>query len=232
MCGIAGILFYDRSRTPDRGLIEAMNRALIHRGPNDEGVYLDGPVALGTRRLSIIDRASGHQPMCNEDGTVWITYNGEIYNYAELRQDLLSRGHIFKTSGDTEVIVHLYEEMGTQCVDRLQGMFAFAIWDKQAGSLLLARDRLGIKPLYYFQGPDFLAFSSEIRALLTIDAIQPRVNLQALHDYLTFHYTVAPRTMLEGIRKLEPGHILRARGPAVTDQQYWDLDYSRKVALP
>jgi asparagine synthase (glutamine-hydrolysing) len=231
MCGINGILYFDRERRPDRLLIAAMNQALAHRGPNDEGYYSDGPVALGNRRLSIIDRSAGHQPLSNEDGSVWITYNGEIYNHAELRRDLLAAGHVFKTYTDTEVIVHLYEEAGADCVQRLTGMFAFAIWDRRTATLLLARDRLGIKPLYYWLGPGFLAFSSEIRALLCIDSLRPRLDLQALHDYLTFRYNVAPQTMLQGVLKVPPGHLLVARGGDVKLRQYWDLDYSKKLLL-
>jgi asparagine synthase (glutamine-hydrolysing) len=169
--------------------------------------------------------------MCNEDGRVWITYNGEIYNHAELRADLIARGHTFRTSTDTEVIVHLYEDAEEDCLQQLTGMFAFAIWDKRKATLLLARDRLGIKPLYYYHGRDFLAFSSEIRALLQIDSIPRRTDLQALHDYLTFRYNVAPRTMFEGILKLPPGHLMLARGGDVEIRQYWDLDYSQKLPL-
>src|SRR2546422_6545968 len=231
MCGIAGILCYDPSRSPDRDLIEAMNRAMLHRGPDDGGIYLDGPVALGNRRLSIIDLAAGHQPVDNEDGTVWITYNGETYNYADLREELLAKGHRFKTSSDTEVIVHLYEEIGERCVERLRGMFAFALWDKRRARLLLARDRLGIKPLYYYRGGEFLAFASEIRALLALPTIQPRLNRRALHDYLSFQYTVAPQTMFEGVQKLEPGHLLVANGAETRQERYWRLDYSRKLPL-
>lgn len=230
MCGIAGILSYSDAHPPERDLIEAMSSTLVHRGPDDGDIFLDDTVALGSRRLSIIDLAAGPQPLSNEDGTVWITYNGEIYNYASLREDLVARGHTFKTFTDTEVIVHLYEEMGERCVERLQGMFAFAIWDRPARTLFLARDRLGIKPLYYYEGSNFLAFASGIRALLALD-IPRRLNAQALHDYLTFHYTVAPDTMIDGIRKLEPGHLVLVRGGKVNKQRYWSLDYSRKLAL-
>lgn len=232
MCGIVGVLNFDRARPVDARTIEAMCRAMVHRGPDDEGVYIDRNVGLGNRRLSIIGVSTGHQPMANEDGTVWITYNGEIYNHAELRADLIARGHPFKTSSDTEVIVHLYEEMGERCVERLQGMFAFAIWDARTATLLLARDRLGIKPLYYFLGADLLAFGSEIRALLNVEAIQPRLNLQALHDYLTFHYTIAPQTMIQGVLKLPPGHVLVTRDGEPRLHRYWDLDCTRKLALP
>ena len=231
MCGINGILYHDRERRPDRGLIEAMNQALVHRGPDDGGIHLDGHLALGHRRLSIIDLASGHQPMCNEDETVWITFNGEIYNYAELREELIAKGHAFKTTSDTEVIVHLYEETRERCVERLRGMFAFGIWDRGRDTLFLARDRLGIKPLYYFPGKDALAFSSEIRGLLQVPSLDRRLNQKALHDYLTFRYTIAPETMIEGVFKLPPGHILLARGGRYDVRQYWDLDFSEKLDL-
>jgi len=169
--------------------------------------------------------------MSNDDATVWITYNGEIYNYEEIREDLLARGHIFKTKSDTEVIIRLYEDIGERCVERLNGMFAFAIWDKRKEVLLLARDRIGIKPFYYFLGPNSLAFSSEIKALLQIESLQPKVNLQALHDYLTFRYTIAPLTMIEGILKLQPGYMLLAQNGTVKLQQYWDLDLSKKLKM-
>ena len=231
MCGISGILYHDRARRPERRVIEAMTDSLIHRGPDDGGCYLDGPVGLGNRRLSIIDVASGHQPMSNEDGTVWITYNGEVYNYAELSDELHTKGHRFQTKSDTEVVLHLYEELGEECVERLRGMFGFAIWDKREEKLLLARDRLGIKPLYYFAGDEFLAFGSEIRALLQLPSVPRRLNVQALHDYLTFRYNIAPETMFDGIAKVPPGHILVARHGEVKVRQYWDLDFSRKVAM-
>src|SRR2546426_692592 len=231
MCGISGLLYHDRARRPERPVIEAMTDALAHRGPNERGGVIDGPVALGNRRLSIIDVAAGHQPMGNEDGTVWITYNGEIYNYAELGEELRAKGHRFQTHSDTEVVLHLYEEVGEDCVERLRGMFSFAIWDKREEKLLLARDRLGIKPLYYFAGDDFLAFGSEIRALLQLPSIPRHVNTQALHDYLTFRYNVAPDTMFDGIMKVPPGHVLVARRGEAKVRRYWDLDFSRKLAM-
>ncbi|PYQ51578.1 MAG: asparagine synthase (glutamine-hydrolyzing) [Acidobacteria bacterium] len=231
MCGIAGVLYHDLQARADRASIEAMNQAMVHRGPDDGGIHLDGPVGLGHRRLSIIDRAAGHQPMSNEDDTVWISFNGEIYNYREVRRTLVARGHTFKTQGDTEVILHLYEDEGERCVEKLTGMFAFAIWDRSKSTLLLARDRLGIKPLYYFVDGRMLAFGSEIKALLSLGSIEPRLDMQALHDYLTFHYNVAPQTMIKGIYKLPPGHILVAQNGTVRQEQYWDLDYSKKLDL-
>src|SRR5256712_2834985 len=231
MCGISGLLYHDRARRPERPVIEAMTDALAHRGPNERGCVIDGPVALGNRRLSIIDVAAGHQPMGNEDGTVWITYNGEIYNYAELGEELRAKGYRFQTRSDTEVVLHLYEEMGEDCVERLRGMFGFAIWDKREEKLLLARDRLGIKPLYYFAGDEFLAFGSEIRALLELPSVPRRLNVQALHDYLTFRYNIAPETMFDGIVKVPPGHVLVARLVEVKVLGSWDLESTRRVTM-
>jgi asparagine synthase (glutamine-hydrolysing) len=230
MCGIAGIYYYDHDRSVDRGVIEAMTGAMAHRGPDDAGVYVDGPIGLGHRRLSIIDLAGGHQPMSNKDGTVWIVFNGEIYNYRELREELSAKGYSFRTNSDTEVILRMYEDADEQCIQRLSGMFAFAIWDKKKQSLFLARDRLGIKPLYYVNGPGFLAFSSEIRGLLEIKTIEPRLNLQSLHNYLTFLYNIAPETMFKNIEKLMPAHILVANRGRMRLRQYWDVDYAKKIS--
>ncbi len=229
MCGIAGIFYYDHDQTADKAVLAAMARAMTHRGPDDEGLYIDGHVGLAHRRLSIIDLAAGHQPMSNEDGTVWIVFNGEIYNYRELREELIAKGRTFRTNSDTEVIIRMYEDADEQSIQRLSGMFAFAIWDKRKQTLLLARDRLGIKPLYFVNGHGFLAFSSEIRALLEIKSIEPRLNLEALHNYLTFRYNIAPETMFQDIEKLSPAHILVARAGRVQRRQYWDIDYSKKL---
>src|SRR5581483_1090769 len=230
MCGIAGLIRHDGAPVR-RETIEGMCRRMIHRGPDDEGIHLDGPVGLGHRRLSIIDLASGHQPMSNEDGTVWVIFNGEIYNYRAIREELLAQGHRFRTQSDTEVIVHLYEDLGAGCVQRLEGMFGFAIWDARDRTLLLARDRLGIKPVYYLEQPDRLAFSSELRALRDLEGFDAKVDPQALHDFLTFRYTVAPLTMLEGIKKLPPGHLLTVKDGVVETREYWDLDFSKKLAM-
>src|SRR5579871_3469915 len=165
MCGICGKLEFDFNRSVSRGLLKSMADTIQHRGPDDEGYYFSGPAGLGFRRLSIIDLATGHQPLSNEDGTVWIVFNGEIYNYQELRDQLLAKGHTFRTQTDTEVIVHLYEEFGEACVERLRGMFGFAIWDERQRQLLLARDRVGIKPLYYHLSIDSIVFASEIKAI-------------------------------------------------------------------
>lgn len=230
MCGIAGIVRHDGEQV-SRDLLEGMCRSMIHRGPDEGGIYLDRYVGLGHRRLSIIDRAGGQQPMCNEDETIWITFNGEIYNFQELRDELITQGHRFKTRSDTEVILHLYEDLEEGCVQRLRGMFAFAIWDQKKNTLLLARDRLGIKPVYYFAHPRFLAFSSEMRPLLALEEAPRSLNLQALHDYLTFRYTIAPLTMIKAIRKLPPAHLLRVKDGQVAERQYWDLDFSKKVSM-
>src|SRR5271154_5215490 len=166
MCGICGKLSLEPESEINPALIRTMLDTIRHRGPDDEGIYLKGRVGLGHRRLSIIDLSSGHQPLSNEDGSVWIVFNGEIYNYRELRSLLLSKGHVFKTNSDTEVIVHLYEELGPQCLEKLRGMFAFAIWDENDKTLFLARDRVGIKPLYYCLTNKSLVFASEIKAIL------------------------------------------------------------------
>jgi asparagine synthase (glutamine-hydrolysing) len=228
MCGIAGMLRHDRNPV-ERSTLERMVRAMVHRGPDDEGIWLDHTIGLGHRRLSIIDRASGHQPLCNEDESVWITFNGEIYNFQEIREELLANGHTFRTRSDTEVIVHLYEDLGEGCVQRLHGMFAFAIWDRRTETLLLARDRMGIKPLYYAATSRLFAFASEVKPLLTVDEIHTSLNHQALHDYLTHRYTTAPQTMWQGIRKLEPGHLMIVKDGQISKKAYWDLDFSKKL---
>jgi asparagine synthase (glutamine-hydrolysing) len=207
MCGIAGWYGSRRSRD-DRSLLKNMLSALIHRGPDDQGEYLEGPVALGSRRLSIIDVEGGHQPIANEDGTVWVVLNGEIYNFKELRHELEAKGHVFATRSDTEVIVHGYEEWGDECVARLNGIFGFAIWDAPRHRLLLARDHFGVKPLYYYDDGQRLVFASEIKALIVDPDTPRRVDLEALDLYLTFRFVPSPRTMFAHIRKLAPGHFL------------------------
>src|SRR5918911_124280 len=200
MCGINGIAFSSRSRRMiDARVLERMRDVVTHRGPDDAGLYVDGNVGLGHRRLSIVDVASGHQPMTNEDGTLHITYNGEIYNHADYREWLESRGHVYKTHCDTETILHLYEEHGSACVDYLRGMFAFAIWDQRKRELFIARDRLGVKPLYYVHTADgSLYFASEIKALLEAGAVKPELNYSALPDYLANHATSGEETLFCG----------------------------------
>ena len=220
MCGIVGKLNTDRSKPVEPALVRAMCQTLVHRGPDDEGIYVDGNVGLGMRRLSIIDLAGGHQPISNEDGTVWVVLNGEIYNYRDWRPLLESRGHRFATNSDTEAIVHLYEEYGDDFVHHLRGMFAIALWDKRREALVLVRDRLGIKPLYYSHQADRLVFGSELKALLP-DGLPRDIDHQALHEYLSFNYVPGPRTMFRAAKKLPPGHRLVARQGRVTVEPYW-----------
>lgn len=226
MCGICGKYMFDREASVPAGLLREMADSIRHRGPDDEGYYLDGPVGLAFRRLSIIDLSGGHQPLSNEDGTVWIVFNGEIYNYQDLRSDLLARGHSFRTQSDTEVIVHLYEEYGADCVEHLRGMFAFAIWDAREQTLFLARDRVGIKPLYYFVHPRFIAFGSELKAILTDPAVPREVDPRLIDRFLTYYYMPGGETLLKNLFKLEPGHTLTARNGKFEVRRYWDLDYA------
>jgi asparagine synthase (glutamine-hydrolysing) len=207
-------------------LVKAMADTIYHRGPDDEGYYVSGPIGLGFRRLSIIDLKSGHQPVANEDGTVQIIFNGEIYNYKELRALLLTKGHVFRTNSDTEVIVHLYEEFGPQCLDMLRGMFAFAIWDANTKTLFLARDRVGIKPLYYCLTDTSLVFASEIKAILADPSIRRDIAPEMIDRFLTFLYVPGEETLLKGIRKLAPGHYLIVRDGKTTIKQYWDLRFA------
>jgi asparagine synthase (glutamine-hydrolysing) len=225
MCGIAGQFFLDGLQAVDPALIQRMTDAIAHRGPDGEGQYVRGPIGLGHRRLSIIDLHTGSQPMCNEDGTVWIVFNGEIYNYQELRADLLGRGHTFKSASDTEVIVHLYEEFGEGCVSRLRGMFAFAIWDERNKKLFLARDRIGIKPLYYTTIGNALLFASEIKSLLMNPAVPRRFSPQGIDRFLTYYYMPGTETLFEGIFKLEPGYHLTVSSGQIVKRQYWDLHF-------
>jgi asparagine synthase (glutamine-hydrolysing) len=219
MCGIAGFTW------PDSDLIARMTSAVAHRGPDDAGRYVAQGVSLGHRRLSIIDlSADGRQPLCNEDGSIWLVFNGEIYNFQELRETLEAAGHVFRSRSDSEVIVHAYEEYGRGCLDRLHGMFALAIWDEKVRTLLLARDRVGIKPLYYARTPEGLIFASEIKALLCCDALPRQTNLQAVYSFLGYEFVPEPETMFEGIMKLQPGTWLSFREGGVETGSYWDLN--------
>jgi asparagine synthase (glutamine-hydrolysing) len=206
-------------------MIHEMCQMIIHRGPDDEGIYTKGPAGLGMRRLSIIDLAGGHQPIHNEDKTVWIVFNGEIYNFPELRKELESRGHQFYTNTDTEAIVHLYEEFGSECVQKLRGMFAFAIYDERSRSVLLARDRLGIKPLHYAWNKGELLFGSEIKAILAAAPELQSINHSALREFFYFGYIPDSSTAFNGIRKLPPGHLIEfsAEHPEPRIRQYWNL---------
>lgn len=231
MCGIAGKLNFI-SEPVSMSLVQAMCDAIAHRGPDDWGAYMRGPVGLGNRRLSIIDLQGGHQPISNEDETVWIVFNGEIYNFLELRQDLVQQGHCFRTHSDTEVIVHLYEQYGVDCLQRLNGMFAFALWDEPRQRLFLARDRLGEKPLVYSLRPNGLAFASEIQAIFCDPDVPRELDLQALDLYLTLLYIPAPWTIFKAVRKLLPGHYLLCEDSQVHIERYWDVDFSRKISMP
>jgi asparagine synthase (glutamine-hydrolysing) len=225
MCAIVGKLNFDRNEPADPAILDRMMRMVVHRGPDGGGKFCRGPIALGHRRLSIIDLSTGDQPMCNEDGTIWLVYNGEIYNFPALRADLEARGHRFKSSSDTEVIVHLYEELGQDCVKQLQGMFAFALWDERKQHLFLARDRVGIKPLYYVNNGNALLFASEIKALLADSSVRREANLRAIDRFLTYYYLPGRETLLEGVYKLEPGHSLTVKDGGIKTRQYWDLEF-------
>jgi len=227
MCGIAGVMKFGQDVRVDAGVVRQMCDVMAHRGPDDDGVYTDGPVGLGMRRLSIIDVAGGHQPISNEAGTVWIVFNGEIYNHSDLRKDLEARGHGYKTNSDTETIVHLYEEYGRDCVNHLRGMFAFAIWDRDKRSLFVARDRLGIKPLYYRLTSESFLFGSEIKVVLAYGGVRPEFDFAGLPEYLAFGYLSGEETFYHGISKLLPGHWLElSETGEMKIEQYWDLDVS------
>jgi asparagine synthase (glutamine-hydrolysing) len=228
MCGICGIFHRDVRRQVEQDALAEMNAQIVHRGPDDDGSFVDGNLGLAIRRLSIIDVQSGHQPITNEDRNLWIVYNGEIYNHRQLREELESRGHRYRTKSDTETILHLYEEYGPECVHRLRGMFAFAIWDRRERRLFIARDRLGIKPLYYrFEGGTLL-FGSEIKAILKYPGVKPEFHQAVLAEYLAFGYVAGPETMFAGIHKLLPGHTLEiGESGELKISQYWDLSAPR-----
>jgi asparagine synthase (glutamine-hydrolysing) len=231
MCGICGIAARPESRQRiDEAVITRLRDTLEHRGPDGAGLWLEPGVGLGHRRLSIVDLSGGHQPMTNEDGTVQIVFNGEIYNHRDLRPKLVRRGHTYRTASDTETIIHLYEEFGAQCVTHLRGMFAFAIWDGAKKELLLARDRLGVKPLYYSLADDgTIFFASEIKALLAARAVQPELNYAALSDYAANRAPSGEETLYRGIRRLLPGHTLVWRAGQVTISRYWDVSFAKPV---
>ena len=245
MCGICGIINF-KGKPISRNLIQQMNNTLIHRGPDDEGYYFnqqkiansgqrigDRPsVALAHRRLSIIDLDTGHQPMSNEDGTVWIVFNGEIYNFIKLREKLIKKGHQFCTKTDTEVIIHAYEEYGTNCLKHFIGMFAFALWDEKNNMLFLARDRLGIKPLYYSVLPNEFIFASEIKAIIKHPKIQKEIDWKALSDYLFYQYIPSPKTIFTQVKKLPPAHfILIKKDRQIEIESYWELKWEPDYSL-
>jgi asparagine synthase (glutamine-hydrolysing) len=223
MCGIAGI-YNGSGRPAEAAALARMTGLLRHRGPDDEGFFLDGAVGLGHRRLRIIDLENGRQPLFNEDGRVAVVFNGEIYNHEEVRAELEAKGHRFRTRCDTEAIVHAYEEYGEACPERLRGMFAFAVYDKRTGGLFLARDRAGEKPLYYAWDGETFLFASEVKPLLAARAARPEANLDALDFYVTVGYVPGERTFFRGVRKLPPGHSLALRGGELRVRKYWDLD--------
>jgi asparagine synthase (glutamine-hydrolysing) len=229
MCGICGVAVpaYSGYRV-DEAVLVRMRDALVHRGPDDAGIFIDNQAGLGHRRLSIVDVAGGHQPMPNEDRTIWISYNGEVYNHRDLRPGLERQGHTYRTACDTETIIHLYEEHGAGAVEYLRGMFAFAIWDAGRGCLLLARDRLGIKPLYYAVTADgAIYFASEIKAILESGAVSPELNYAALSDYASNRSTSGEDTLFRDIKRLLPGHTLNWRDGDIEVKRYWDLSFAK-----
>lgn len=228
MCGIVGL--YNKTGQPvEQMVLEQMSNQIVHRGPDDMGVHLQDNIGLGFRRLSIIDLEGGHQPLCNEDGTVWISFNGEIYNYQEIRRGLVARGHQFKTEADTEVIVHLYEEKGVDCVKELRGMFCFAIYDSKNRHVMVARDHFGIKPCYYTETDEAILWGSEIKSLLEHPGVRREVNPESFWNYLTFQYAPDPLTMFKGIHKLPAAHYMIIKdGKIRAMERYWDLKFEEE----
>lgn len=227
MCGIYGVMDLEKRGTPLAPILALMGGVIEHRGPDDSGQYEGHGIGLGMRRLSIIDVAGGHQPMTNEDESVWLVMNGEIYNYRELRADLEKKGHKFRTNSDTEIIVHLYEDEGVEFFKFLRGMFGLALWDTKRERLVLGRDRLGEKPLYFRRDPQRFFFASEMKSILKIGDVPRQLNLSALQEYLTLGYVPAPLSILEGIEKLLPGHYLVAEKGAVSTHEYWNVPFGR-----
>lgn len=222
MCGIAGIYHYGQTQPVSQPLLTRMNDCMIHRGPDDSGMWVDETIGLAMRRLAIIDLSGGHQPMSNEDGTLWIIFNGEIYNFQSLREELLKKGHPFKTSSDTEVILHLYEEEGVNCLKKLRGMFAFSLWDAKRKRLFIARDRLGKKPLVYSMGAGRFSWASEIRALTSLPWISKDIDREALDLYLGLQYIPSPWSIYQSVRKLPAAHYLLLENGRLTITRYWE----------
>lgn len=229
MCGICGRYSPDGIEAID---LQPMLDSMAHRGPDDEAIYVNGRIGLGSRRLSVIDLPGGRQPLSNEKGTIWIVHNGEIYNYRELRRELEESGHVFRTESDTEVIVHLYEEHGERCVEKLNGMFAFAIWDERRRKLVLARDRIGQKPLFYAHDEHGFAFASELKALLASGDRRREIDFEAVHHFLSLRFIPAPKTMLRNFHKLPAAHVLTFENGAIRLHRYWSLSFRNKLALP
>ncbi|HVP06634.1 MAG TPA: asparagine synthase (glutamine-hydrolyzing), partial [Candidatus Acidoferrum sp.] len=228
MCGICGVVNFDSHRPVDEQVLRRMTDIMTHRGPDDSGLYLNGNVGLGFRRLSIVDLALGHQPMSNEDGRIWIVFNGEIYNHLDIHNRLISQGHVYKTRCDTETIVHLYEQDGIDGFKQMNGMFSFAIWDDIKKRLVLVRDRLGIKPFYYLVHDNRLIFGSEIKAILEHPGVPREVNEKALEEYLIFRFAAGEQTMFNNIKCLLPGHILIWENGTVTTRSFWDVPVGEK----
>lgn len=230
MCGICGKLNFNIGHRIIQNEITRMNNTLYHRGPDDEGIFIDKQIGLGFRRLSIIDLSTGHQPISNENGTIWIVFNGEIYNYLELRSDLIGRGHVFQTKTDTETIVHLYEEYQESCVNFLRGMFSFAIWDSNRNRLFCARDRFGIKPFFYSISKNSFVFGSEIKAILASDDFEKQIDLDVLNEYFTYGFISHNRSIFKNINKLLPGHLLiidaESSSKEITPKQYWRIKFA------
>lgn len=232
MCGICGVYNMRSGELISQELIERMSRQISHRGPDDNGIYLSGNIGLGFTRLSIIDLSGGHQPISNETGDIWIVFNGEIWNYKILRKELIEKGHQFRTNCDTETIVHAYEEYGADCVAHLDGMFGFAIWDSRKRRLLLARDRVGKKPLYYTRVDGDVLFASEIKSLLVNPRVKRQVDLQALADFLSVKYVPGPATLFANIYKVQPGHWILFENDALHEERYWDFTFSETEQRP
>src|SRR3989475_669726 len=235
MCGITGWAYLDPRTAPPEGaeeLLRSMCDRMVHRGPDSEGYLTDNGIALGIRRLAIIDLITGDQPTFNEDRSVAVVLNGEIYNYRELRADLEKRGHAFRSASDTEILPHLYEEYGDEMVQHLNGMFAFALWDDRRKRLFIARDRFGEKPLYWGVFDDTLLFASEPKVLLAHPSVRPNLNLNALRQYLSFDYVPAPLSIYEGISKLPAAHTLTLADGEIKVQPYWRLSYETREPVP
>jgi asparagine synthase (glutamine-hydrolysing) len=232
MCGLTGIFEYERPTEIPKELVHRMNETIVHRGPDDEGIFVGPGIGLGFRRLSIIDLAGGHQPISNEDGSIWVMLNGEIYNYPDLRKEMLAKGHTIATRSDTETIVHLYEEYGEDCFARLRGMFAIVLWDSRQRKLLMARDRVGKKPLFYSANRKRVVFGSELKALLAVDGLSRDIDPQALSDYFSFGYIPAPKTIYRTARKVLPGHYITvSRDGSLCERSYWNLSFGETEDL-
>ncbi len=228
MCGICGIVNRDKDNIVDKDILIQMRDVMTHRGPDDDGIYINNNAGLGFRRLSIVDLSTGHQPICNEDGNIWLIFNGEIYNHQDLRKDLIAKGHQYKTKSDTESILHLYEEEGIDGFKKMNGMFGIAIWDDKKKRLILVRDRLGIKPLYYHHSNKGFAFASEIKSIFKSDFLRPEINADGLEEYLIFRFVSGEKTMFKNIYNLLPGHILILENGKIETKKFWDLPNSNE----